>query len=133
MVGKKEKWYYKLIHDWHIWALLKGTLFGVVVIGIPIGTSFTQNLWRTYRLITNNAEYITIVMVMALVMGRMIGVARWPRTTPLDYNKITWPGMVSANFLSGVLGFILLILTIRLALPGFLEIIAAQISEKTNP
>ncbi len=119
-----DRWYQKLYREWHPWTLVKGILLGLLV-GVPVGTGFTQNLWRTYRMIDNNSEEIAVTALIAILVGRMIVVARWPRTPLLDYNKITGWGFLASNFLTIVMALVVLILTLRLVAPGLLELLGA--------
>ena len=68
-------------------------------------------------------EAVTAFLTLFLI-GRLFSVARWPRAKPLDYNKITFPGVVAANFVTIILGSMLLICTLALVAPGVLELIA---------
>lgn len=119
-------WKKKLVHKWS-WL---GALVGFFV-GAPVWAALALWLWNADTssaaaaiLIDNWARESTLIAIMALLLGRLVAIARWPRKPPLDYNKITFPGVLAANALTIVIGAALLICTLALVAPGVLELMA---------
>ena len=71
-----------------------------------------------------------LVAFLLFLLMRLSAVARWPRATPLDYNKITGAGVVAANFVSIVIGAMLIIGTLAWVAPGVLELLAKHFGDK---
>lgn len=70
------------------------------------------------------------MLLLVFLLARLIAIAQWPRKTPINYDKINWPGVVAANFISIVIGFMLLIITTALVAPIFFEALAKYLGGK---
>lgn len=81
----------------------------------------------TMKVLNSWSNEIVSLLLIFLLVGRIIQVAGKPRAKPLDYNKITIPGVIAAHFLTIIMGTMLIIITVSLVAPGVLELIARRI------
>lgn len=119
----KEPWVRGLFKNWSWLDSIVGFCLGGPV-WIPIGLWYFGYGTTAARLLNDWSHEVITAFLALILMGRIISVARWPRHTPLDYNKITFPGALSANAVTIILGFALLICTLALVAPGVLELLA---------
>ena len=81
----------------------------------------------TMKMLSSWSSEIVSLLLIFLLIGRIIKLAQRPRAKPLDYNKITWRGIVAAHLLTIIMGIMLVIITLALVAPGVLELIAKGI------
>lgn len=116
----------RLSTDWS-WA---DTVIGFFL-GWFVGMAMTMYLrgmhGATMKLLSSWSNEIVSLLLIFLLIGRIIKIAQKPRSKPLDYNKITIPGVIAANFLTIIMGTMLIIITVALVAPGVLELIAKGI------
>ncbi len=97
----------RITAQWSWWDSLSGFCVGFVVGGIIVIAYSTT--WRiALRVIEQWASPIVHFVLATFLIGRIFAVARWPRKPPLDYSKITWPGVVASNLITIILGIALL-------------------------
>ena len=122
----------KMVHGWSWWDV--PLLLLVLGIGIFLGTILilygTDDTWEAVHMLNAWKMEIIELSLIAFLLGRLIGVAKWPRKPALDYNKITPSGVVAANFVSLIMGFMLIIITLALVAPGVLELLAKHFGDK---
>lgn len=121
--AKKKKRFEHFAHNWSWWDTLIGFLGGSFC-GVIATMLSLDSHWEAVTLLKEFATEIIEIFLIAFLLGRMIAVARWPRKIPLDYNKITMPGVIAAHFITIVMGIMAVIITLALVAPGVLELLA---------
>ena len=100
----------------------------IFLIGAFFGAAFALYMQGYQKAATHLmdkwADEAIMLALITFLLSRIIGVARWPRDPPLDYNKITGAGVVAANFITIIMGAMLLVITLALVAPGVLELLA---------
>ncbi len=113
----------KVAHNWSWWGapiyLTVGLFFGWLG-GLYLGG------WRRVAnaLLDKYGHEAWVLLLIAFLLARLVAVVKWPRITPIDYNKINWPGVFAANFISIIIGVMLIIATLAFVAPGVLEMLA---------
>lgn len=113
----------KVTHNMPWWSALVIFVFGIIA-GFLWGNYNSGQYKYVMYLLNDWIDEIVMLALIVILLGRMISVARWPRDPPLDYNKISMPGVVAANFITIIMGIMLLIITLALVAPGALELLA---------
>ena len=113
-------------HNWSWWDSIVGFMMGSFV-GIGTTLYLSDSHREAVTFINEWTAQIIEIFLIAFLIGRIISVARWPRNPPLDYNKITVAGAIAANFITMIMGLMLLIVTLALVAPHVLELVAGQI------
>ncbi len=115
----------RFANNWSWWDTVTGFLFGGTL-GSLVTLYFINH--QSYAKVIGVWGMPIVQVTLALfLLGRMIAVARWPRTTPLDYNKITWAGVAAANFVTIIMGLAFLATVLSLVVPGLLQLLAKQL------
>ena len=125
-MAKTKEALQKLRHNWNWFAAIAPYVAGILS-GIVATMYYWDRRIEALALLHQWSREIVMMVLISLVLSRMIAVARWPRNPPLDYNKISGPGVVAAHFLTIVMGFILIIITLAFVAPGVLELFAKHL------
>jgi len=116
----EDSWFKRTVHGWSWLDTFAGFCLGIPL-GVILGLWWFGQGQLAARLLVDWSHEIVTVFLILVALGRLIAVSRWPRRTPIDYNKITPSGVVAANFVSLILGGMILIGTLALVAPGAIE------------
>jgi len=119
----KPKRFARLRHNWSWWDTAVGFFLGAFT-GIVATLYLSDARWEAVNFLNEWVDQIIELFLIGFLLSRIIAVAKWPRNPPLDYSKITTAGAVAANFITMIMGMMLVIITLALVAPGVLELLA---------
>ena len=111
-----------------LYLVIVSSLFSALV-GAYVALRLWGHNYAAFYLFANWGESGSKLFLIVFLLINIVWVARWPRKTPIDYNKITPSGVVAANFITLIMGAMLIITTLALVAPGVLELLAKYLGD----